>query len=135
MLVVPALDYRFHWSGMPGSVAAIGDILVALGFLIIFFVYKENSFASATIELVPDQTLISTGPYALVRHPMYFGGLIMFIGIPVALGSWWGLLVFILMTPALIWRLLDEERFLANHLAGYSEYQAKVRFRLMPLLW
>jgi protein-S-isoprenylcysteine O-methyltransferase Ste14 len=135
MLVVPALDYRFHWSGMPGSVAAIGDILVALGFLIIFFVYKENSFASATIGLVPEQTLISTGPYALVRHPMYFGGLIMFIGIPVALGSWWGLLVFILMTPALIWRLLDEERFLANHLVGYSEYQTKVRFRLVPLVW
>ncbi len=135
MLVVPALDYRLHWSGMPGSVAAMGDVLVALGFLISFFVYKENSFASATIELAPEQKLISTGPYALVRHPMYFGGLIMFIGIPVALGSWWGLLVFILMTPALIWRLLDEERFLANHLVGYSEYQTKVRFRLVPLVW
>jgi protein-S-isoprenylcysteine O-methyltransferase Ste14 len=135
MLVVPALDYRFRWSGMPGSVAAVGDVLVGVGFLIIFFVYKENSFASATIELAPGQKLISTGPYALVRHPMYFGGLIMFIGMPVALGSWWGLLMFIVMTPALIWRLLDEERFLVNHLAGYSEYRTKVRFRLIPFVW
>lgn len=78
-------------------------------FFIVFFVYRENSFAPATIKLAPDQKVISTGPYALVRHPMYFGGLIMFVGIPLALGSWWGLLVFALMVPAIIWRLLGEE--------------------------
>jgi len=135
MLVIPAFDYRLHWSAMPGWMAALGDALVVLGFLTIFFVYRENSFASATIELAPDQKLISTGPYALVRHPMYFGALFLFIGIPVALGSWWGLLVLMVMTPALIWRLLDEERFLADHLAGYSDYQTKVRFRLIPFVW
>ena len=134
-LVVPALDYRLHWSWVPLSVSVAGDILVAAGFLIIFFVYRENSFASATIELAPDQKVISTGPYALVRHPMYLGGFIMFVGIPLALGSWWGLLVFTLMMPAIIWRLLDEERFLASNLAGYSEYLSRVRYRLVPFVW
>jgi protein-S-isoprenylcysteine O-methyltransferase Ste14 len=134
-LVVPALDYRLHWSWVPLSVVVAGDIFVAVGFLIIFFVYRENSFASATIELAPDQKVISTGPYALVRHPMYFGGFLMFLGIPLALGSWWGLLAFTLMLPALIWRLLDEERFLASNLAGYSEYQSRVVYRLVPFVW
>jgi protein-S-isoprenylcysteine O-methyltransferase Ste14 len=134
-LVVPALDYRLHWSWVPLSVAVVGNIMVAVGFLIIFFVYRENSFASATIELAPDQKVISTGPYAVVRHPMYLGGFIMFVGIPLALGSWWGLLVFGLMLPALIWRLLDEERFLASNLAGYSEYQSRVVYRLVPFVW
>ena len=134
-LVVPALDHRLHWSWVPLSVSVAGDILVAAGFLIIFFVYRENSFASATIELAPDQKVISTGPYALVRHPMYLGGFIMFVGIPLALGSWWGLLVFTLMVPAIIWRLLDEERFLARNLAGYSEYLSRVTYRLIPFVW
>jgi protein-S-isoprenylcysteine O-methyltransferase Ste14 len=134
-LVVPALDHLFHWSSVPLSVAAVGDFLVAVGFLIVFFVYRENSFASATIELSPDQKVISTGLYALVRHPMYLGGFIIFVGIPLALGSWWGLLVFGFMLPALIWRLLDEERFLAGNLAGYSEYQSRVVYRSVPFVW
>jgi protein-S-isoprenylcysteine O-methyltransferase Ste14 len=134
-LVVPALDHRLHWSRVPLAVSVAGDIVVAAGFLIIFFVYRENSFASATIELAPDQKVISTGPYALVRHPMYLGGFMMFVGIPLALGSWWGLLVFTLMMPAIIWRLLDEERFLASNLAGYSEYVRRVRYRLAPFVW
>jgi protein-S-isoprenylcysteine O-methyltransferase Ste14 len=134
-LVVPALDYRLHWSWVPLSVSVAGDILIAVGFLIIFFVYRENGFASATIELAPDHKVISTGLYALVRHPMYLGGFIMFVGIPLALGSWWGLLVFALMIPAIIWRLLDEERFLASNLAGYSEYLSRVTYRLIPFVW
>ncbi len=134
-LVVPALDHRLHWSWVPLSVSVAGDILVAAGYLIIFFVYRENSFASATIELAPDQKVISTGPYALVRHPMYLGGFIMFVGIPLALGSWWGLLVFTLMVPAIIFRLLDEERFLARNLACYSDYLSRVTYRLIPFVW
>jgi protein-S-isoprenylcysteine O-methyltransferase Ste14 len=79
--------------------------------------------------------VISSGPYALVRHPMYFGGLLMFLGMPVALGSWWGLPGLIVMMPALLWRLLDEEKFLVERLQGYSEYRNKVRYRLVPFLW
>lgn len=135
MLVVPALDHRFAWSRVPPYAAIAGDVLVALGFLVIFFVYRENTFASATIELAPEQKVISTGLYARVRHPMYMGGLLLFVGMPLALGSWWGLLVFLFFMPALIWRLLDEERFLARNLPGYVEYQNKVKCRLVPYIW
>jgi protein-S-isoprenylcysteine O-methyltransferase Ste14 len=135
LMIFPALDHRFVWSRMPPYVALAGDLLVALGFLVIFFVFKENTFSSATIELAPNQKVISTGPYAVVRHPMYAGALVLLLGIPIALGSWWGLLVLVSMLPALIWRLLDEEKFLAGNLTGYAEYQNKVRFRLIPLVW
>jgi protein-S-isoprenylcysteine O-methyltransferase Ste14 len=135
LIIVPALDHRLAWSHMPPYVALAGDVLVALGFLAVFFVFKENTFTSATIELTPDQRVISTGPYALVRHPMYAGALVMLLGIPIALGSWWGLLVIVAMMPALIWRLLDEEKFLARNLPGYVEYRKKVRYRLIPLVW
>jgi protein-S-isoprenylcysteine O-methyltransferase Ste14 len=135
LIALPAFDHRFAWSHMPPYVALAGDVLVVLGWLAIFFVFKENTFTSAIIELAPDQTVISTGPYALVRHPMYAGGLVMLLGIPIALGSWWGLLVIAAMTPALIWRLFDEEKFLARNLPGYGEYQKKVRYRLIPQVW
>jgi protein-S-isoprenylcysteine O-methyltransferase Ste14 len=135
LLVVPALDHRFAWSQMPPYVALAADALVGLGFLVVFFVFKENTFTSATIELAPDQKVISTGPYALVRHPMYAGGLVLLLGMPMALGSWWGLLVLVVIMPALIWRLVDEEKFLVRNLPGYREYQGKVRYRLIPLVW
>jgi protein-S-isoprenylcysteine O-methyltransferase Ste14 len=135
LIVVPALDHRFGWSQMPPSGALAGDLLMMLGWLAIFFVFKENSFTAATIELAPDQRVISTGPYALVRHPMYAGALIMLVGIPIALGSWWGALVVAAIMPALTWRLMDEEKFLAGNLPGYREYQEKVRYRLIPGVW
>ena len=135
MLVVPALDHRFRWSAIPSSVELGGDVLVALGFLVIFFVYKENTFASATIELAPEHKVMSTGLYALVRHPMYMGALFLFVGMCLALGSWWGLFVFLIFMPALLWRLFDEEKFLAKNLPGYSEYQDRVRYRLVPFIW
>ena len=115
--------------------ALAGDALVVLGWVGIFFVFWENSFASATIELAPDQKVISTGPYALVRHPMYAAALVMLLGMPIALGSIWGVLVIVAILPALIWRLLDEEKFLAKNLPGYPEYQARVRYRLIPPVW
>ena len=135
MLVVPALDHRLHWSTESLSMTIAGDVLVGLGFLIIFFVYKENTFASATIELAPEQKVITTGLYALVRHPMYMGALFLLVGMSLALGSWWGLFVYILFMPALIWRIFDEEEFLATNLSGYSEYLNKVPYRLVPYLW
>jgi protein-S-isoprenylcysteine O-methyltransferase Ste14 len=135
LIVVPALDRRFAWSHMPFFVALIGDAMVAFGFLTVFFVFRANTFTSATIELAPEQRVISTGPYALVRHPMYAGGLVLLAGVPLALGSWWGLLIMVAMVPALIWRLIDEEKFLARNLPGYSEYLHKVRHRLLPGAW
>jgi protein-S-isoprenylcysteine O-methyltransferase Ste14 len=120
---------------MPVYVALAGDGLVAIGWFAIFFVFKENTFSSATIELAPGQKVISTGPYALLRHPMYAGSLVMLLGIPIALGSWWGALIIVAIIPALIWRLLDEEKFLARNLPGYVEYQNKVRYRLIPGVW
>jgi protein-S-isoprenylcysteine O-methyltransferase Ste14 len=135
LIVLPAIDHRFGWSHMPPSVALAGDVLVVLGWLGILFVFRENSFSSATIELAADQQVISTGPYALIRHPMYAAALVMLLGIPIALGSWWGVLIIVAIIPALIWRLLDEERFLARNLPGYVAYQDRVRYRLLPLIW
>ena len=135
MLVVPALDHRFHWSCVSFYGVVAGDALVVLAFLIIFFVYKENTFASATIGIYPGQKVISTGLYALVRHPMYMGALLLFTGIPPSLGSWWGLFVYLLIMPALVWRIYDEERFLTKNLPGYGEYKNRVRYRLIPFVW
>ncbi len=135
LIVVPALDRRFGWSDMPPCVATAGDVAMALGWLAIYFVFRENSYTSATIELAADQKVISTGPYAWVRHPMYAGALPMLLGIPIALGSWWGIVPFFVVLPALIWRIFDEENFLAKNLAGYASYIQKVRYRLIPHFW
>jgi protein-S-isoprenylcysteine O-methyltransferase Ste14 len=135
LMIVPSLDRRFSWSEVPPLVVIGGDVLVALGFFIVFLVFKENTFTAATIEVNPDQIVVSTGPYAVVRHPMYAGALIMLFGTPLALGSWWALLLFILMTFVIIWRLLDEEQFLAARLSGYNKYCEKVQYRLLPSIW
>jgi protein-S-isoprenylcysteine O-methyltransferase Ste14 len=132
---VPGLDRRFGWSAMSSWMAIAGDTLMLVGWLGIFHVFRENSFTSSTIEVARDQKVISTGPYAWVRHPMYAAALLMLTGIPVSLGSWWGLLVIVAILPAILWRLLDEERFLASNLVGYVEYQGSVRYRLLPLIW
>jgi protein-S-isoprenylcysteine O-methyltransferase Ste14 len=135
LVVLPAIDHRLHWSQMSAYGALAGDALVLLGWLGIFLVFRENSFSSATIELAADQTVISTGPYAWVRHPMYVAGLVMLLGVPIALGSWWSTLIVAAILPALIWRLIDEERFLLRNLPGYADYCDRVRYRLVPLIW
>jgi protein-S-isoprenylcysteine O-methyltransferase Ste14 len=135
LLVVPALDERYRWSVVPLYLVLVGDALVAVGFYFIFLVYKENTFTSATIEVVVDQKVISTGPYALVRHPMYASALLYLAGTPLALGSYWGLVPLAVMVPFLLWRLFDEERLLEKNLRGYREYQQNVRHRLVPRLW
>jgi protein-S-isoprenylcysteine O-methyltransferase Ste14 len=134
-MILPSLDHRFSWSAVPLLAVVVGDVLTALGFFIVFRVFKENSFTAATIEVAPDQRVISTGPYAIVRHPMYSGALVMLVGTPLALGSWWGLLMFVLMVVAIAWRALDEERFLHKNLPGYAEYCQRVRYRLVPFVW
>jgi protein-S-isoprenylcysteine O-methyltransferase Ste14 len=135
LLVVPALDFRLGWSAVPLGGVVIGDVLVVTGFLGISLVYRENTFTSATIEVAEGQRVISTGPYAIVRHPMYASGLLYLLGTPLALGSYWGLVVLGAMLPFLLWRLFDEERFLAMNLPGYTEYQKRVRRRLVPFVW
>jgi len=135
LVVIPAFDRRFGWSHLSLIVALIGNALVLLGDYGVWRVFRENSFTSARIELASDQRVISTGPYAYVRHPMYAMALVMMAGIPIALGSLWGLLAIAAMLPALVWRMVDEEKFLATGLPGYAEYKQKVRYRLIPHLW
>ena len=135
MFILPSLDHRFSLSNVPFSVIMTGDILVALGYLIIFIVLKENTFAAATIEVTLDHKVISTGPYAIIRHPMYSGGIVMLLGTPLALGSWWGLLIFFPITFIIVLRLLDEEKFMFQALLGYKEYCQKTRYRLVPFIW
>jgi protein-S-isoprenylcysteine O-methyltransferase Ste14 len=135
LLVVPALDHRFAWSAVPLGGVVAGDVLVVVGFYLISLVYRENTFTSATIEVAENQKVISTGPYALVRHPMYASASLYLVGTPLALGSYWGLVPIAVTMPFLIWRLLDEERFLARDLPGYAEYQKRVRHRLVPFVW
>lgn len=133
--VVPAFDHRLGWSVVPLWASAVGDGMMLIGFAITFAVFCENSYTSGIIEVAEDQKVVSTGPYALVRHPLYSGALIMLFGIPLALGSWWGMLVNLPMTAGIVWRLLDEERFLTGKLPGYARYCETVRYRLAPFVW
>jgi protein-S-isoprenylcysteine O-methyltransferase Ste14 len=135
LLVVPGFDRRFGWSEMPDAVAIIGDVLLLAGWLGILAVFRANSYAAATIQVASGQKVVSTGPYAIVRHPMYAAALLMLLGIPISLGSWWGALVLLALLPALGWRLLDEERLLLRDLEGYAGYRRKVPWRLIPHLW
>lgn len=135
ILLIPALDHRFGWSNVPLSIVILDNILVAVGFYLVFLVYKENTFASATIEITAGQKVITTVPYSMVRHPMYLGALIMLFGTPLAPGSWLELLILIPFVLVIVLRLLDEEKFLSKNLPGYNEYCKKIRYRLIPLLW
>jgi protein-S-isoprenylcysteine O-methyltransferase Ste14 len=135
VLIFPVLDHRFGWSTVPPSINIFGDVLIALGFYIVFLVFKENSHTSALVEVEIDQKVVSTGPYALVRHPMYIGALILLLGTPLALGSLWGIFTIVPITAVIIWRLLDEERFLSKNLSGYVEYKDKVKYHLVPFVW
>jgi protein-S-isoprenylcysteine O-methyltransferase Ste14 len=135
LIVFAGLDHRFGWSRLPAWVVLAGDALVTLGLLIVFFVFKENSYASAIIEVGKEQQVISTGPYRIVCHPMYSGAMLMIIGVSIGLGSLWGLLFCIPMAAVIIWRLINEERFLSINLPGYAEYRAKTRYRLIPLIY
>jgi protein-S-isoprenylcysteine O-methyltransferase Ste14 len=135
LLVVPALDRRFGWSSVPAPLVLLGDLLFVAGFAFIDRVYRANSYTSATIEIAEGQRVIDTGPYAIVRHPMYASALVYLTGTSLALGSYWGLLAVLLILPSLVLRLVDEERMLAAELPGYREYTTRVRSRLIPGVW
>jgi protein-S-isoprenylcysteine O-methyltransferase Ste14 len=135
LYILSALDWGQGWSTVPTGVALLGDLLTVLGFAVMYRVFRENSYAAATVTVEAGQRVVSTGPYALVRHPMYAGALLLFLGTPLALGSWWGLAVYIPSVAILVARLRDEEQFLLRNLSGYDDYCRRVRFRLVPGLW
>jgi len=133
--VLPGFDYRFGWSNVPVWVVLAAALLVLLGYFMVFWVFRENSYASRVIEVAQGQKVIDTGPYALVRHPMYAGSIILYVFSPLALGSWWAMIPALPIIPVLIVRLLNEEEILLRDLPGYAAYRQKVRFRLLPGVW
>jgi protein-S-isoprenylcysteine O-methyltransferase Ste14 len=135
VMVVPSIDHRLSWSVVTVGISIFGDVPVAAGLLIVFFVFRSSTFTSGTIEVEKEQKIITSGSYAIVRHPMYTGAIIMLIGVPLALGSLWGLLAVALMAMVIIFRLLNEERFLTKNLIGYAEYQNKIKYRILPFVW
>lgn len=135
MFVVAALDHRAGWSRVPVAIVIASDALLVIGYWIVFRVFRANTYTSAVVEVVPAQRVIDTGPYAHVRHPMYAGALLMVLGIPLALGSWWSFLAAATIVVVIVVRLLDEERTLAAELPGYTAYRERVRYRLVPGVW
>lgn len=129
---VSALDHHYGWSSVPAHLSLLGNGVMVIGFALVLAVFKENSFASATIETTETQRVVSTGPYSVVRHPMYSGALLIVAGVPLALGSFWGLLVSAAITATIVWRLLHEEKYLRRHLTGYGAYAMRTRYRLLP---
>lgn len=135
VFVLSALDHRFGWSSVPIAVVVLGNVVVAVGLVLAQAVVFQNSFAGASIRVEDEQPLVSTGLYGLVRHPMYFGAVLMMFGTPLALGSYWALLVSIVSIPIFGARIVDEEKMLRAELGGYDEYSQKVRYRLLPYVW
>jgi protein-S-isoprenylcysteine O-methyltransferase Ste14 len=135
MVVVSVLDHRFGWSPVPTAICLVGDVLVAAGLGVVAVVIIQNSYAAATVRVEAGQKVVSTGLYGLVRHPMYTGNVIMMVGIPLALGSYWGLLFVVPGVIVLASRIGDEEKLLQKELDGYREYTQKIRYRMVPGMW
>jgi len=133
--LLPGLDRRFGWSSVPLAVVIIADFVVLTGYGLIVLVFRENRYASRIVEVEEKQAVITTGPYALIRHPMYVGVLIMYLLSPLALGSYWAVLPSLPLILVLVARIKDEERVLTEKLAGYREYKQRVRYRLIPGVW
>ncbi|MGR8981130.1 MAG: methyltransferase family protein [Gammaproteobacteria bacterium] len=133
--LIPGFDKRYGWSDAALEMVVIADILVLLGYGIVFLAFRENPYASRIIEVEPGQTTVKSGPYAIVRHPMYFGVLLMFIFSPLALGSYWAIIPAMLILPLIVARIRSEERILARELNEYEEYMQKTRYRLIPYIW
>ena len=135
MIVISALDFRFGWSTVAAAVSVVGLVLVAAGLTIAMLVTIQNGYAAANVKIEPGQQLSSTGWYGFVRHPMYFGNVILMIGAPLALGSYWGLLIVVVGLAVLAVRINDEEALLKQELAGYPDYMERVHYRLVPYVW
>ena len=133
--IITGLDHRFGWSNVPIYFVIIADIIVLLGYLIIFFVFKQNSYASRIIEVDENQKVISTGLYRVVRHPMYIGVISMFLPTPISLGSYWALIPMAFLPVILVLRIINEEKVLSSNLVGYKDYCQKTKYRLIPFLW
>src|SRR5215467_2012639 len=134
-VVLPAFDHRFGWSPVAPVLSIFANAIIVLSFVLFFLVMKSNSYAASTIQVEEEQTVVSTGPYAYVRHPMYSGALLLVAAMPLALGSWLSVLLIVPFIPVLVWRILDEEDFLRKNLPGYAEYMRRVRYRLIPRVW
>ncbi|RMD00743.1 isoprenylcysteine carboxylmethyltransferase family protein [Clostridium autoethanogenum] len=135
IMIVMGIDFRFHWSSVPVWIVIISNIIVLLGYIFIIFVFNQNSYASTIIQVEKEQQVITTGPYSIVRHPMYLGMLLMLLFTPLALGSYWAVLPFLLSVPMNIFRIKNEEEVLLRDLPGYKEYCIKTPYRLIPLIW
>jgi len=133
--MIPGFDKRFGWSDIPVWLVLLADAVVVVGYLVMLYVMKVNSFAARTIEVEQNQRVIDTGPYALVRHPMYTGAVVMYLATPVALGSWWAFLAVAIVPFCLVARILNEEQVLNQELDGYTEYTQRTRWRLIPGIW
>jgi protein-S-isoprenylcysteine O-methyltransferase Ste14 len=135
LFAVAGIDHRLGWSDVSAPVVAVADAVVVLGFVIVFLTFQANSHAGATVDVTPDQRVVSTGPYALVRHPMYLGGALVVLATPFALGSVWAFPWALATVGCLAWRLVGEEKYLSLHLPGYDEYREHTRYRLIPFIW
>ena len=133
--MVAGLDFRFGWSNMPQAVTVVASVLFLLAYLLYAEVMRENAYLSRTIKVEEGQTVVSTGLYGIVRHPMYMATLLLFLVMPLVLGSWWALIPFAFYPAIIISRLKDEEELLTRELAGYAEYKEKVRYRIIPFIW
>jgi protein-S-isoprenylcysteine O-methyltransferase Ste14 len=135
LFVVPGLDYRYQWSHVPAALSLVADGFVALGFLIVFLVFRENTYSSATIEVSEEQNVITSGPYSVVRHPMYAGAAVLLIFTPLGLGSWVAMPFSLPMILVVVLRLREEEKYLRANLPGYVKYLKEVPRRLIPFVW
>jgi len=133
--LLPGFDQRFAWSQVPAFAVVAADVIVLCGYGIVFLVFRENPYASRVVEVEPGQKVVTSGPYAWVRHPMYLGEALMFIFSPLALGSYWAMIPALGIVLLLIFRILDEERLLVRDLEGYTEYMQKTAYRLIPGIW
>lgn len=133
--LIPGLDHRYGWSEVPAFLVLMADILVLTGYFVFFLTLRENRFASRVIRVEAGQTVISSGPYALVRHPMYLGVSLMLLFAPLALGSWWAMIPTLATPFFLALRIGDEEKALLEELPGYREYTRQTIYRLIPRMW